>query len=73
MAGFKNAWAAKGRFERVASQNFFRNCQISSESSETSSTFFIDPNAPLKPKVPKVPTQEPPQKWVSFRKRDERG
>ena len=73
MAGFRNAWAAKDRFERVASRNFFRNRQISSETSETSSTYFLDPNAPLGPKVPKVPTQEPPQKWVSFRKRDERG
>ena len=70
MAGFRNAWAAKDRFERVASRNFFRNRQISSETSETSSTYFLDPNAPL---GPKVPTQEPPQKWVSFRKRDERG
>ena len=33
------------------------------------SSSFWHPNAPL---GPKVPTQEPPQKWFSFRKRDER-
>ena len=64
---------ADGRFERVFSQNFFRNRQISSEISETSSTCILDPNASLGPKTPKIPTQEPPQKWFSFRKWDERG
>ena len=52
VAGFENNCVADGRFERVVTQNFFRNRQISSETSET---------------------QEPPQKWFSFRKRDERG
>ena len=33
-------------------------------------TCFWDHNAPL---GPKVPTQEPPQKWFSVRKHDERG
>ena len=56
-----------------AAQSFFRNRQISSETSETSSTYFRDPNASLGPLGPKSPSQEPPQKWSSFRKRDERG
>ena len=37
---------------------------------------FLSPcwhtNAPKGPKKPKKPTQEPPQKWFSFRKREER-
>ena len=73
MAGFENNVVQGSRFERVSSQDFFRNRQISSETSETSSTCFKDPNASLGPKTPKIPTQEPPQKWFSFRKRDERG
>ena len=38
VAGFENALAARSRFEREGSQNFFRNRQISSETPETSST-----------------------------------
>jgi len=40
VAGFENNWAGGSRFERVGSQNFFRNRQISSETSVTSSTCF---------------------------------
>ena len=40
VAGFENALAARSRFEREGSQNFFRNRQISSETHETSSTCF---------------------------------
>ena len=40
VAKFENNGARGSRFERVGSQNFFRNCQISSETPETYSTFF---------------------------------
>ena len=60
VARFINTWAERCRFERVGSRDFFRNRQISSETSATSSTFFWHPNAPLGPKVPKIPTQGPP-------------
>ena len=40
VAGFENNRAGGSRFERVGSQNFFRNCQISSETPGTSSTCF---------------------------------
>ena len=73
VAGFENNRAGWNRFERVGSRNFFRNRQISSETSATSSTCFWDPRAPLGPIVTRVSSQEPPEKWFSFRKRDERG
>ena len=47
VAGFENNGARGSRFERVGSQNFFRNRQISSEPSATSCTCLWDPNAPL--------------------------
>ena len=56
-----------------AAQSFLANHQFSWQTSETSSTYFRDPNASLGPLGPKSPSQEPPQKWLSFRKRDERG
>ena len=37
------------------------------------SSSFWHPRAPLEPKSPNCPPQEPPQKWFSFRKHDERG
>ena len=40
VARYENNWAGGSRFERVGSQNFFRNRQISSETSVTSSTCF---------------------------------
>ena len=40
VAGFENNRAVGSRFERTGSQNFFRNRQISSETSVTSSTCF---------------------------------
>ena len=73
VAEFENIWFSESRSERVGSQNFFRNRQISSETPETSSTCFWDPNAPLGSKKPKKPTKEPPQKWFSFIKCDEGG
>ena len=73
MARFETLWFQEADLKEEAPRNFFRNRQISSETSETSSTCFFDPNAPLGPKSPKSPTQEPPQNWFSFRKRDERG
>ena len=73
VVGFETALVVGGIFERVGSVIALGNCQKPWETSETSSTCFFDPNAPLGPKVPKVPTQEPPQNWFSFRKCDERG
>ena len=57
----------------LVAQSFFANPQFSLQTPKISSTCFGDPNAPIGPKKPKKPTQEPPQKWFSFRKRDERG
>ena len=59
---------ADGRFERVFSQNFFRNRQISSETSKTFSICFQDPNAPLGPLEPTNPTQKQPKQGFSSRK-----
>ena len=73
MAEFETACSEWSRFEWVGSVIPSANRQKPRQTSETSSTCFCDPNAPLGPKVPKVPTQEPPQNWFSFRKRDERG
>ena len=73
VARFENAWTGRSKFEREGSRNFFRNRQISSETHETSSTCFWDPNAPLGSIVTRVSSQEPPQKWFSFRKCDEGG
>ena len=73
MAGFENNCVADGRSERVVSRNFFRNRQISSETSETFSTCFKDPNAPLGPKLPTIPMQQQPKQWISFKECDERG
>ena len=56
VAGFENNPAGGSRFERVGSQNFLGNRQISCETSATSSTCFWDPRAPLGPKRPKRPT-----------------
>ena len=61
------------RLKEWAAQSFLANHQFSWQTSETSSTYFWDPNAPLEPKNPKNPSREPPQKWFSFRKCDERG
>ena len=73
VADFENYWAEGSRLERVPPQNFFRNCQISSETPETSVTCFCDPNAPVKPIVTWISSQEPPQNCFSFREPDERG
>ena len=73
MAGFKDTCAAESRFERVASRNLIRNHQFFKETSETFSTCFKDPNAPLGPKSPTIPTQQQPKQWISFKECDERG
>ena len=62
-----------GRFERVGSVIALGNCQKPWETSETSSTCFWYPNAPLGPKKPKKPSQEQPKQESSFRKWVERG
>ena len=74
VAGFENNQAGGSRFERVGSQNFNGKWSnwLPVEIFFSSSSFW-HPNAPSGPKQPKKPTQEPPQKWFSFRKRDERG
>ena len=73
VAGFKTMWLQEADLKEEAAQNFFRNRQISSETSDTSYTCFWDPNAPLGPIVTWVSSQEPPKRWFSFRKPDERG
>ena len=73
VAGFENNCVADGRFERVVTQNFFRNRQISSETPEFFSRLFQDLSAPLGQKSPTSPTQLHPKHGSSFRKCDERG
>ena len=73
VAGLENTWAGRSRFERVGSQKLKANGQIGLPLRNFFFLIFLTPNAPLGPKSPKNPTQEPPQKWFSFRKRDERG
>ena len=69
VAGFENNWAGGSRFERVGSQNFFRNRQISSETSATSSTCFWDPHAPLGTKSSKNSNTGTPSKMALFQKK----
>ena len=40
VAGFKTMWLQEADFKEEAARNFFRNRQIFSETSETSSTCF---------------------------------
>ena len=73
VAEFENNVVPGSRFEWVCSVIASANRQKPRQTSETSSTCFLNPNAPLGPIVTWVSSQEPPQKWFSFRKGDERG
>ena len=73
VAGFETACSKWSRFERGGSVIPSANRQKPRQTSETFSTCFWDPNAPLGIIVTWVSSQEPPQKWFSFRKCDERG
>ena len=62
VAGLENAWAGGSRFEKVGSQNFNGKWSNWLPVEIFFSSSFLHPKASLGPKVPKIPTQEPPQK-----------
>ena len=66
VAGFENALAARSRFEREGSQNFFLNGQISSE---TFATSFLTPQCTFGTKETQKSHTGTPSKMVLFQKK----
>ena len=68
VASFENNCVADGRFERVVTQNFFRNRQISSETPEFFFHAFLRPKCTLGTKKPNEPDATTPKTRLLFQK-----